>query len=1216
MKVRLRVGLVVSVLLCVQTVQLWAQTPELVVQTGHSRPIISIAFSADGKMLATGSTDHTIKLWDVATGRELRTLTGHSDGIGAVAFSVNGKTLASAGLDNTIKSWDVATGRELRTLTRYPGVLLALSPEAKTLASGSNDGTIRLWDVATSRELHTLSAHSRFVTVAFNADGQTLASGGGSDDPTIRLWDVATGRELHTLTGHSGEVTEVAFSADGNMLASGSGMGDSTINLWDVASGRRLKTLAGDGTIITSVAFSADGRTLASGSYARTIKLWDVATGSKLRTLTGSCASALIGSVRHLAFSADGKNLASGSDCDGTLKLWDVATGRELRTTIHTDSVESVAFSADGKALASITRIFDTFPGSTIKLKLWDLSTGMGLRTLTLGENSTVALSADGKTLASCDRSSPTGDQTIKLWNVNTGLELRTLRGHSHFVTAVAFSPDGKMLASGSMDKTIMLWDVTTGGELHTLTGHTEVVYDLTFSADGKTLASAGVDETIKLWDAANGRNLRTLTSRSGHLLSSLVFSGDTKTLASGWDDSVITLWDVDTGGEVRSLAGNPGGVNSIAFSVDGKILASSSRVGTIKLWEVATGRELRTLTGHSLNVNSVAFSANGKFLISGSDDRNIKVWDTDSGKELASLIALDEKDWAVVTPDGRFDASSDAQKLMYWRVGNEIIGLEQLKERYYEPGLLAKILGFNHEPLRDVSKFENPRLGPDVGYDPLAKGSSNLTVSLTNRGGGIGRVQVFVNGKEFLADARDEKLKQNPNVEGATLKIDLSKATGAITGKDNDVRVVAWNVENYISSRGTELVWTAGGPTDRAPPEVYAIIGGISTYAGSQLNLNFAAKDAVDIANAIELGAKRLFGADKVHLTLLSTAEDPRAIVPTKEKFTKAFEIARQAKPTDILIVYLAGHGITLQRGSDMYCYLTKEARTSDTAALSDSAVRKQQTITSEELVEWIRQIPALKQVVMLDTCAAGAAQVQLKLVDKREASGDAIRAIDRAKDRTGSYILMGSAADAVSYEASQYGQGLLTYALLKGMKGAALRNDEFVDVSKLFQFAREEVEQLAKNVGGIQKPIVFAPKDDSFEVGQLKSEDKVKIALATPRPMILRPRFFDTEADDDTLNLMKMVRARLRDESFVTGRGSSQAVMVFVDDEEFPGGIRPTGRYTVNGNTVTVTLRLRRDGVEIGNAQVIGTKDDVPGLAAKLIESVKEAIKKLPPR
>src|SRR6185295_984917 len=199
--------------------------------------------------------------------------------------------------------------------------------------------------------------------------------------------------------------------------------------------------------------------------------------------------------------------------------------------------------------------------------------------------------------------------------------------------------------------------------------------------------------------------------------------------------------------------------------------------------------------------------------------------------------------------------------------------------------------------------KFENPKLYPEVDYE-VPFGGSLLNVNLTNRGGGIGRVQIFVNGKEFLADARDRQLRQNPNVKQAQLKIDLSKAASKLIGKENLVRVIAWNVENYISSRGEETVWVAAGARNRAPPEIYAIVGGISQYAGSQLELNFAARDAIDVADAIEMGAKRLFGADRIHLTLLTTAVDSRASPPTKDNFSRAFIRARQAKPTDILII------------------------------------------------------------------------------------------------------------------------------------------------------------------------------------------------------------------------------------------------------------------------------------------------------------------------
>ena len=210
------------------------------------------------------------------------------------------------------------------------------------------------------------------------------------------------------------------------------------------------------------------------------------------------------------------------------------------------------------------------------------------------------------------------------------------------------------------------------------------------------------------------------------------------------------------------------------------------------------------------------------------------------------------------------------------------------------------------------------------------------------------------------------------------------------------------------------------------------------------------------------------------------------------------------------MLIVYLAGHGMAMPGSDDVYCYLTSEARGTD---LSDPAIREQYSITSTELTDWIKKIPALKQVMILDTCAAGAAAK--KLTEHRQISGDQIRAIDRLKDRTGFHILMGCASDKVSFEATQYEQGLLTHALLKGMRGAALDRQEFVDVRKLFEYAADEVPQLARNIGGIQKPLIASPRGSgSFDVGQLTKEDKAKVRLAIPKPLLLRPRL--TNADE----------------------------------------------------------------------------------------------------
>jgi len=284
--------------------------------SGHSDAVLSVAFSPDGKVLASGSYDKTIELWEVATGRKITSLTGHSNYVLSVAFSPDGKVLASGSSDKTIKLWEVATGREINTLSGHSNTVssVAFSPDGQVLASGSYDKTIKLWEVATGMQINTLSDHSDGVTsVAFSPDGKVLASG---NDKTIKLWDVATGRVINTLSGHSSSVYSVAFSPDGKVLASGSA--DNTIKLWEVATGREINSLTGHSDSVRSVAFSPDGKVLASGSLDKTIKLWEVATGREINSLTGHSDS-----VRSVAFSPDGKVLASGS-YDKTIKLWRV----------------------------------------------------------------------------------------------------------------------------------------------------------------------------------------------------------------------------------------------------------------------------------------------------------------------------------------------------------------------------------------------------------------------------------------------------------------------------------------------------------------------------------------------------------------------------------------------------------------------------------------------------------------------------------------------------------------------------------------------------------------------------------------------------------------------------------------------------------------------------------------------------------------------------
>ena len=533
----------------------------------HSDVVWSVSFSPDGKTLASGSVDNTIKLWNVTTGKELRTLKGHTNLVRSVSFSPDGKTLASSSRDNTIKLWDITTGKEIRTLKGHSSSVgsVSFSPDGKTLASGSLDNTIKLWNVTTGKELRTLKGHSDSLrSVSFSPDGKTLAS--GSLDNTIKFWNVTTGKEIRNLNGHSKGVWSVSFSPDGKTLASGSD--DNTIKLWDVTTGKEILTLKGHSEALRSVSFSPDGKTLASGSVDNTIKLWDITTGKEILTLKGHTEA-----LRSVSFSPDGKTLASGS-VDNTIKLWDITTGKEIRTLKgHSKGVWSVSFSPDGKTLAS---------GSD--------------------------------------------DKTIKVWDVTTGKEIRTLKGHTDLVWSVSFSPDGQTLASGSANNTITLWDITTGKEILTLNGHRDWVWSVSFSPDGKTLASGSGDNTIKLWDITTGKEIRTLNGHRDSVLSGS-FSPDGKTLASGSRDNTIKLWDVITGKEIRTLQGHSQGVYSVSFNPDGKTLASGSDDKTIKLWDVTTGKEIRTLNGHSAKVYSVSFSPDGKTLASGSLDNTVILW-------------------------------------------------------------------------------------------------------------------------------------------------------------------------------------------------------------------------------------------------------------------------------------------------------------------------------------------------------------------------------------------------------------------------------------------------------------------------------------------------------------------------------------------------------------------------------------------------------------
>lgn len=294
----------------------------LKILTGHSSFINCLVFSPDGQTLISGSADKTIRFWNLATGKEIRTIKDHNSFINFLAIAPDGQTLVSASADKTIKLWNLATGKQIRTLKGHSGYVnyLAITPDGQTLASASSDKTIKLWNLSNGQAIRTLTGHSNSVnSLAIAPDGKTLFSAGA--DKNIKIWDLTTKTEIRTLTGHTSFVNYLAISLDGKKLFSASA--DKTIKIWDIANGKEIKTLKGHTSFVNYLAISPDGQTLISGSADKTIKMWNLSNGKEIRSLTGDFNYVNYLPISPLAISPDGHTIATGSG-NKTIKIWQI----------------------------------------------------------------------------------------------------------------------------------------------------------------------------------------------------------------------------------------------------------------------------------------------------------------------------------------------------------------------------------------------------------------------------------------------------------------------------------------------------------------------------------------------------------------------------------------------------------------------------------------------------------------------------------------------------------------------------------------------------------------------------------------------------------------------------------------------------------------------------------------------------------------------------
>ena len=900
-------------------------------------------------------------------------------------------------------------------------------------------------------------------------------------------------------------------------------------------------------------------------------------------------------SVRH-TYSPDGRYILTYAFSDPTVRLWNL-NGKEVQSFQTGDRyIQSVCFSADGR------RVIES--GWREK----EVEDSLGLYTYATLPYITV-WQLDGTMLADVE-----GDPDGTLAEVNE----------------VLLEEEGVVLSLPEPQEEPPLPDNFP------INGYARSMSSAFFGADGNTVVSNGA------WNLQNNRIQATDESLPfyGGFTGDLLWSpGREYIFGTSADEPTPSLYPQTEAAATAikdnlpdSFSGHTGPISSAAFSSDGQYILTGSFDQTARLWNLK-GELLQTFPEHPGPVWSVAFHPDRPLFLTGTE-KMAKIWRWGQEKELVSMIQLDSADWVVTTPSGLFDASPDAMRLLHYSVfykpANEYIAIdvEQLKARYYEPGLLQKMLGYSNERVRPVEAFEEVRLYPKIAAEIE---NDSLHITLRARNGGIGQVSIFINGKEVIEEANPLPRGLKPKRD-SIIRLDLSEQQRFLLhhpDSTNTISIRAYNEAGWLKSRAYSLYYrpdfirTKGNGRSGAGsswkgqlnPKLYVITVGTSDYTGEQLDLQYADQDAIMMAQALQSVGTALFtNGDSLEVHCLSTTDSVSTgleAMPIQWQFANknniqaTFDsIRKRAKAEDVLIVYLSGHGVT-RPGMDQtqFYYLTQGVSSEED--LNDPATLQAYTISREELTQWINDIPALKQVLIVDACNSG--QVVENLTGgTKTLNSSQIRALDRMQDRTGMFVLSGSASDKVSYEASEYGQGLLTYALLQGMLGVATRKDaqgqDIIDVMALFQYARDEVPRLASRIRGIQTPMLGFPyQAASFDIGILDEVAKRNIPIGNKKPVFTRSVFLNKHTFLDDLNLAEHLERAFRRET----QAGSRADLIYVDVHDYPGAYSVSGFYEQTAEGIRVALRLFRDKKDPIHLEIAPTAD-----AEALAENIYRAV------
>jgi WD40 repeat protein/uncharacterized caspase-like protein len=1069
------------------TIRVWDRTNGRLLRTltGHGQKVTWLRALPDGRQLVSLSEDATARVWDASTGALLRTIGGLKSAVNDYiqpkgALSADGKFLFSNSAD-AIRRIDLATGAVQQTYPRQ-GMwanwqTFALSPDDALIAAahtgavnapqkyGVVGSQVKLLDAATGRLVRVLGTHDARESVtamSFSQDGRLVASGGYNG--IARVWEVATGRLLFTLdhAQHPSNryVHSISFSRDARRIVTVGG--PDGIKLWSAENGKLLGQFRGEPYEWSNVALhSTSGNFLASAS-GQTITLTNASDGTRLPVSFGQTDAQTV----TISTLPDGLWLTAGVY---GLALWNSTTAQLeqnlTRETIYlAGPTQFQGRDAGGRTLV----LSSLYPA--LKLAVRDAVTGSLVQTLDWGPRP----KAD-KPCPNCP------DYTL----------------HSFVI-----SPDGRHVAASLFGDatTVRVWDLATGRLKHGLPAKAYRknggggAYNMAFSADSRSLVvqnlDAQVKDTIRIFDIESGKETASyhLPVQNGVGQASsgvLVTSPDGRWLATTFyfytrsfdTERTVALLDLRTGQLVRTFraagVGNEPAV--VRFSTDGKSLFVGTAQGNkVNQWETESGRLVRTFEGSPGSPQSIAISPDDRRLIVGNSNGTSGVWDIDSGNRLAVSLQTGEGEWVSITPEGFFAASANGAQLLHVVQGLAATGIDQLYQSLYRPDLVREKLAGDPRGLvrqaaasLDLNKVFASGNAPDVrltlpgrALGPIAATSMPAEAEITDRGGGIGRVEWRLNGVTVGIDTA-------PAVAAAPVRLARELALDA---GDNTIEVVAYNAANLIASVPARLSVTTAQPAPpsiapvppstpdsprptpavAAKPRLFVMVAGVDDYAERRIKLSYAVSDAREIARGFREASGNIYQA--VEVRLLTDAE------VTKDSLDAAFsEMAGKTTTSDMFLLYLAGHGKTVD---GRYYFIPQDFAIG--GEFSDKAINaavKVRGIAQDQWQRWFASVPARRSLILFDTCDSGT------LAGDETQELERTAANERLAQATGRSILAASGGSEEAIEGYR-GHGLFTYNVLDAIFRSDGDDSGTVELNELAAYVYGQVSELSQKI------------------------------------------------------------------------------------------------------------------------------------------------------